>query len=313
MSDPRRPRPAGPLAHGRPGPSAYEAAPTGPNPVHPELAEKDEREAGSGGSRGGKPGAGESQRRPGGKNGKNGKNKKQSRLFFGAAAALLVLVCAAAAVAVVVLRQGGEAEGGSARPGAVRLGVPELTGYTPESYSSSPSTEVFELIETRALDPEPLTADEMFPKGSLEDDTTGAKIVRRSAVEDADCADAIWGEGLAERLGEAGCSQAVRGLYTDTKKGFAAVVAVYNLTDAEAANDAVEAFGAGTAGFVRVPDDAPEFFGQGFGMARGIAMGHYALITWVQRTDGTGDERSAALLSVLVTAAEADAIYGRAA
>ncbi|ROO84013.1 hypothetical protein EDD29_1524 [Actinocorallia herbida] len=325
MSDPRRPHPhAGPPRHhgaphpaqGRhvPRPSEPEAAPTGPNPVRPELAEESGRDGRSGGSSGGrkpapktgsaKPGAKKSQKRP-------GAGKRRSRLFFGAAAALLALACVAV-VAVLALRPS-EKTAGRTADGGVRLGVPELTGFSPGTYSSSPSTDVFAQIETRELDPEPLTADEMFPKGSLSDETTGAEIVRRSSVEDADCADAIWGKGLAEALGKAGCSQAVRGLYTDPKKGFAAVVAVYNLTDAEAAGDAVEAFGAGSGGFVRVPDGAPKLFGEGFSMARGIAMGHYALIAWVQRTDGTGDGRSAALLSVLVTAAEADALYGRAA
>ncbi len=36
-------------------------------------------------------------------------------------------------------------------------------------------------------------------------------------------------------------------------------------------------------------------------------MGHYAVITWVQRAEGTGDERDAALLSLLVTAGRPNA------
>ncbi|MDX6743021.1 hypothetical protein [Actinocorallia sp. A-T 12471] len=312
MNDPRLPRQSAPgprPPQGRPVPrprypeAAYpEAAVTGPNPVLPDPAKERDAVADKGAQP--RKGGGGGAKRP-------GKGKRRSQVFFGAAAALLVVVLAAV-VAVFALRPDSSDDPGQA--GGVRMGEPEVNGFTPGSYSSSPSTDVFAEIDTRALDPEPLKAEEMFPKGSaLEDETTGAKLARRAAVADTDCADAIWGQSLARALGAAGCSQAVRGLYTDAKKGFAALVAVYNLRDSSAANAAVEAFGAGSAGFVRVPEEAPEFFGQGFGMARGIAMGHYALIAWVQRTDGTGDGRSAALLSVLVTAAEADALYTRAA
>ncbi|MCD0450801.1 hypothetical protein LO762_16610 [Actinocorallia sp. API 0066] len=310
MSDPYR-RPGHPAPRPGPGPARRPvppAAPTGPNPVvRPEDAREARRKA-EGGREGarkgtpGKPGGGGPQARA--------RRKKQSRLFFGAAAALVALAVVALAL-VVVLWPGDD--GGGADDGAVQLGQPELTGFAPGTYSFSPSTDVFTEIASRAEDPEPLTAEEMFPKGSLTDETADAKIVRRAAVLDEDCADAVWGTGLTDALGKAGCSQAVRGLYTDPKKGFAALVAVYNLKDSDAADAVVRAFGAGRAGFVRVPDAAPEFFGQGYSMARGIAMGHYAVVSWVQRFDGTGDEGSRPLLSLLVTAAEADALYTRAA
>jgi hypothetical protein len=42
-------------------------------------------------------------------------------------------------------------------------------------------------------------------------------------------------------------------------------------------------------------------------------MGHYAVITWVQHADGTGDESDAALLSLLVTTGRPNAVLVRAA
>jgi hypothetical protein len=42
-------------------------------------------------------------------------------------------------------------------------------------------------------------------------------------------------------------------------------------------------------------------------------MGHYAVIGWVRRLDGTGDEQDDALLSLLVTVAGPQAILDRAA
>jgi len=160
----------------------------------------------------------------------------------------------------------------------------------------------------------PLTAEEMFPKKDvLRDEVSGAEPALRLSVLDDDCGKAVWGRGLGEVLQDGGCTQAVRGLYTDEKKGFRVLVAAYNLGDEEAADRAVEAFGAGAGGFVKLPDKTPKGFGEGFSLARGLAMGHYALITWAERTDGKGAGTNGALLSLVVTAAKAEGLYARAA
>jgi hypothetical protein len=65
------------------------------------------------------------------------------------------------------------------------------------------------------------------------------------------------------------------------------------------------------SGFPLVPPRSVPF-GQAFSIARGVAMGHYAVITWVQRADGTGDERDGALLSLLVTTGRPGAVLLRA-
>ncbi|GAA2732047.1 hypothetical protein GCM10010439_48890 [Actinocorallia aurantiaca] len=196
----------------------------------------------------------------------------------------------------------------------VPMSRPAVTGMAPDSYSSSPSSAVFDGIATREEDPAPLTAKEMFPaKDTLQDDVSGAKPALRLSVLDDDCGRAIWGAGLGEVLQDGGCTQAVRGLYSDEKKGFRVLVAVYNLRDEEAANRAVEAFGAGSGGFVKLPSKTPEGFGEDFSLARGLAMGHYALITWAERVDGEGEGTSESLLSLVVTAAKAEGLYARAA
>ena len=142
---------------------------------------------------------------------------------------------------------------------------------------------------------------------------SGAKLALRASELDEDGGKAVWGQGRGEALREGGCVQAVRGLYTDDKKEFRVVVAVYNLRDEDAADRVVEAFGAGSGGFVKLPAKTPARFGEGFSLARGLAMGHYALITWAERADGTGTGTSRPLLSLVVTAAKAEALYDRAA
>ncbi|GAA3233674.1 hypothetical protein [Actinocorallia longicatena] len=232
-------------------------------------------------------------------------------VFFGAAAGLILVVAAA----VIVILMTGDDDGRAQTLDAVAMGRPAANGTSPSSYSSSPSSDVFVPIETRARDGAPLTAAELFPEKTLIDETAKTALTRRAVVLDGDCAKAMWGSGLGRVLRAGGCSQAGRALYGDTAKGFAVTIGVFNLRDSEAADTAVAAFGAGTGGFVRpLPGKgALSKFGQGFSMARGVAMGHYVVITWAQRTDGTGDERSKPLLSLVLSAAKAEAIYERAA
>ncbi|WP_344453069.1 hypothetical protein [Actinocorallia aurantiaca] len=250
----------------------------------------------------------ERERRPG----TQGRKKSGSQGFFVAAGVGAVLVVALILVLAVMWPK--ETADEREAEERVPMSRPAVTGMAPDSYSSSPSSAVFDGIATREEDPAPLTAKEMFPaKDTLQDDVSGAKPALRLSVLDDDCGRAIWGAGLGEVLQDGGCTQAVRGLYSDEKKGFRVLVAVYNLRDEEAANRAVEAFGAGSGGFVKLPSKTPEGFGEDFSLARGLAMGHYALITWAERVDGEGEGTSESLLSLVVTAAKAEGLYARAA
>ncbi|WP_106398554.1 hypothetical protein [Actinocorallia populi] len=249
-------------------------------------------------------------KRPPGAQGR--KKKDRSQVFFAAAGVGGVLVVVLILVlAVMWPKEKTERRQAEAK---VPMSRPVVTGLAPDSYSSSPSTEVFAEIATREEDSAPLSAEEMFPKkDTLKDEVSGAEPALRLSVLDDDCGKAVWGRGLGEVLQDGGCTQAVRGLYTDEKKGFRVLVAVYNLGDEDAADRAVEAFGAGSGGFVKLPDKSPKGFGEGFSLARGLAMGHYALITWADRADGKGEGTSGPLLSLVVTAAKAEGIYARAA
>lgn len=254
----------------------------------------------------------ERRKRPPGAQGRRNGKKDRSQVFFAAAGVGGVLVVALILVLAVMWPK--EKPARRETEAKVPMSRPVVTGLAPDSYSSSPSTEVFARIASREDDPAPLTAEEMFPKKDvLRDEVSGAEPALRLSVLDDDCGKAVWGRGLGEVLQDGGCTQAVRGLYTDEKKGFRVLVAAYNLGDEEAADRAVEAFGAGAGGFVKLPDKTPKGFGEGFSLARGLAMGHYALITWAERTDGKGAGTNGALLSLVVTAAKAEGLYARAA
>ncbi|WP_157995984.1 hypothetical protein [Thermomonospora amylolytica] len=247
------------------------------------------------------------------------------KAFFGAAVALVAVVVIAVVVLIAV-------SGGDERPAqggpAVSVGRPADSGSSPQSYSSSPSTDAYRGIAERAKDARPLTEAEAFPESdrTLTVKEAGVRLKLVGSRLDADCAQAVWGSAVADELRRGGCSQAVRGMYADTKKGYALSVTILNLNTSADADRFVAALGqVRGGGFVRPLTDVPggvtagpapdelARFGQGFGAARGLAMGHYAVIAWAQRLDGTGDPTDEALLALLIEGGKAPAVLGRAA
>ena len=229
-------------------------------------------------------------------------------LYFGAAAVLVLALVAGAAV--MVMRGSGDPSAGDAA--AIR---PAVTGVAPAAYSDSPSTRVFAGIDRRSADAKPLTVGEVFPRAVriLPDKDARARLTLTDTRLDGQCAAAIWGLELGEQLRRAGCTQAVRGAYVDKKAGYAAMVAIFNLADAELAGQVVDALGHNSVpGFI-LPLARGDRFDQGFSLARGRAMGHYGVIGWVRRLDGKGDGQDTALLSLLVTVESPKAILVRAA
>ncbi|QXJ25453.1 hypothetical protein AGRA3207_006945 [Actinomadura graeca] len=236
------------------------------------------------------------------------------RAYFWAAGALIA-VGAAATGGAVLLRDGDDPVARRA-PAAV-LGAAASSGPSPASYSSSPTSAAYAGIAQRTADPAPLTAGEAFPS-SAERTTVpgGVSLTLRARRVDGDCTAAVWGATVAGDLRRGGCTQAVRGIYSDTRRGYGLAVAVFNLAgsaDADRFVDLLDRTRGG--GFVR-PLEAPAplaSFGRDFGMARGLAMGHFAVVSWAQRLDGTGDERDETLLSLLIEGGKAPAVLGRAA
>ncbi|TDC62625.1 hypothetical protein E1200_25065 [Actinomadura sp. GC306] len=254
------------------------------------------------------PGAGRPKGAPGGKG---------PKLYFGAAA-VLGLVVLLGLGAVFVLRGDDRPEAGGGGAAGTRIGTPAETGVSPASYSSSASSAAYSGIASRKADPDPLTIEEVFPSAAAKVAVPDGDVrVRLRAKRlDGDCADAVWGATVAEVLGEGGCTQAARGIYSDTRNGYGLAVAVFNLSTSAEADRFVAALEKTIGGgFVR-PLEAPaplDGFGRGFGMARGLAMGHFAVVTWAQRLDGKGDAEDETLLSLLIEGGENPAVLGRAA
>jgi hypothetical protein len=103
-------------------------------------------------------------------------------------------------------------------------------------------------------------------------------------------------------------------VYAGEEKGYALTVAVFNLAGKQDADRLVGMLGSG-GGFVQpLPAEAPvDSFGQGPTVARGLAMGHYAVVSWAQRLDGTGTAEDETLLSLLIEGGKTPSALGRAA
>ncbi|MES9609200.1 hypothetical protein, partial [Actinomadura sp. NPDC000929] len=245
-----------------------------------------------------------------------GAGKPNPKLYFGAAAVLGVLMLLG--VGAVVLSGGGDSGAKTRDAGGAPIGRPAGTGPSPTSYSNSPSSSAYAGIANRSADPQPLTEGEAFPSSAaklpLPDGKVSVKL--RAKRLDGDCAAAVWGGSVGEELAKGGCTQAARGIYSDTEHGYALAVVVFNLAGSADADRFVARLETTIgAGFVR-PLEAPaplDRFGRGFGMARGLAMGHFAVVSWAQRLDGKGDEKDETLLSLLIEGGKAPAVLVRAA
>ncbi|MFD0904025.1 hypothetical protein, partial [Actinomadura sediminis] len=237
------------------------------------------------------------------------------KAYFAAAGALAAVVLLGFGALAVAGGAGGADARGAALP---PVGDAAETGLSPTSYSSSPSSDAYAGIETRQADATPLTLEEAFPKDARSVPVPGTEVELELAEKklDGDCAAAVWGASVAADLRRGGCSQAVRGLYADADGGYGMAVAVFNLASAADADRFVATLGeVRGGGFVRpLPAEGPAAeFGSGFGMARGLAQGHFAVVSWAARLDGKGDASDETLLSMLIEGGKAPGVLSRAA
>ncbi|MBB2912921.1 hypothetical protein FHS43_004216 [Streptosporangium becharense] len=144
----------------------------------------------------------------------------------------------------------------------------------PAVFRAESSTAHYAPIATRALDPEPLTAAEMFPGASV---TAGEVTLERKDTESLDdCAEAVWG-AAADAL--AGCTQVLRARYATADGKVTGQFLIFNLADSAAADRLVAAFKGD--GFVRPAPGTPEGFDAPRSWAQARALGHYVTVSWV--------------------------------
>ncbi|HEY7482854.1 MAG TPA: hypothetical protein VH912_00200 [Streptosporangiaceae bacterium] len=195
-------------------------------------------------------------------------------LLIGAAVALVAVI---AVVAVVVLRSGGG--DAAAKPAGDRP--------LPTTYVGTAADQGTAKLNLRSADQRPLTEGEVFGDVKTVSYRKFTFNLAGAAVS-SDCQTATWGARLQSDLRQAGCTQLVRGAYLSSDKKYVGQFFAFNLDRAEGAQQIVRDFdNAAGAGFVTpLPAPGVENFGGGFSAAYGEPLGHYMIMSWVQRTGG---------------------------
>jgi hypothetical protein len=159
-------------------------------------------------------------------------------------------------------------------------------GPRPGTYRGERTSALYAPIATRALDPRPLTEGEVFGPRTASLSAAGVTLVRRSVTVSAGCAAAVWGAGPQAAV--AGCTQALRAVYSTAAGDVSGQFQIFNLPDGRAADALVTALNHDGSGFARLAPGQPKAFDAVRSWAQVRALGHYVTLSWV---GPVGDER----------------------
>ncbi|MFK4038014.1 hypothetical protein ACI2LC_19665 [Nonomuraea wenchangensis] len=157
----------------------------------------------------------------------------------------------------------------------------------PQVFRGWNSPRLFDPLADRAKDAKALTEKEVFGQSELSvDKKQRLKLVAKRL--DSDCSAAVWGEGLTERLSDAGCTQSARGLYLSSDGRYVGQYTLLNLKDGQAATELVNALDTlYRGGWARpLPSSKGSFPAGGYSEAGAYALGHYVGLVWLGRLDG---------------------------
>ncbi|WP_043638788.1 hypothetical protein [Nonomuraea candida] len=157
----------------------------------------------------------------------------------------------------------------------------------PEVFHGWNSPKLFDPLAERTKDAKALTQKEVFDQNEL---AVSKKLKLKLVAKklDSDCSAALWGANLLERVTEAGCTQAARGLYTSSDGRYIGQYTLLNLKDGKSAGELVETLKTlYRGGWVRpLTSSRAAFPPGGYSEAGGYALGHYVGLVWVGRLDG---------------------------
>jgi hypothetical protein len=195
-------------------------------------------------------------------------------MLIGAAVVLVVVI---AVIVVVVLRSGGDDT-----KGAPAGDHPVPTTYVPTN--ADPGTAKLDL---RSADQRPLTEGEVFGDVKSVNYRSYTFNLAGAAVS-SDCGAGTWGARLQTDLRRYGCTQLARGAYLSTDNQYVGQFFALNLDRAEGAQQILRDLDKETgAGFLDpLPARGVQNFGGGFSAAYAEPLGHYVVMSWVQRKGG---------------------------
>jgi hypothetical protein len=146
--------------------------------------------------------------------------------------------------------------------------------------SPSPTLGQWGHIESRALDPAPLTLAELFPPSFVDGTTTYVRTAQKAKVH---CAGALAGTQLVGAVSHAGCTQAMRASYLSSDHKVMGTIGVLNLVTATAAQRAGKA--TGPSEFIAQLPGArglTKNLAKGTGIEAAEVKGHYLVLVWAE-------------------------------
>ena len=146
--------------------------------------------------------------------------------------------------------------------------------------SPSPSLGPWGHIETRALDPVPLTLAELFPASFTSGTTSYVRTVQKAKTH---CAGSLAGSQFIAAVSHAGCTQAMRASYLSSDHKLMGTIGVLNLATATVAEKAGKA--AGPSEFIaQLPaaQGPTKNLTKGTGFEAAEVKGHYLVLVWAE-------------------------------
>jgi hypothetical protein len=146
--------------------------------------------------------------------------------------------------------------------------------------SPSPTLGPWKHIESRALDPTPLSLTELFP---AQFSTAGQAGVRTVDKASTNCPREVFGSKLASAVRKADCTQVLRASYLSTDHKIMATVGVLNLTDVTAAEHVGKVSGSNE--FIKQLPAAhgpTRNLSKGTGIVEAEFKGHYLILIWTE-------------------------------
>jgi hypothetical protein len=164
-------------------------------------------------------------------------------------------------------------------PSAPRPPAPTHPNTSP---SPAPVLGRWKHIESRTLDPAPLTLAELFPAKFTADGASGTLVVTKVGTGGV-CPHEVWGSALTKAIGKAGCSQVLRASYLSTDRKIMSTIGVLNLEDSTAAEKAGMASGA--TQFIKQLTSLhgpTRNLRKGTGIEEAEVKGHYLILIWTE-------------------------------
>jgi hypothetical protein len=139
-------------------------------------------------------------------------------------------------------------------------------------------------IETRKLDPTPLSLTEVF-RAEFENTSTKQSFIETGQRLDKDCGNALIGSNLQDAVNSGDCSQVLRASYVSGDNAIMGTIGVVNLNTTTAASKAGGAVD--SSDFISpltTSKGVTKKIGQGTGVVEAEYKGHYLILMWAEFT-----------------------------